>query len=111
MHANVEQFTLQLTPLTLVVWVVTHWDFKGNDFMYCWRWKMPLNIKLHEGQAQKQVDDILRSYSAHVCVIFLVWNHFLGLQETNIGLGTIINMQLTPWAIYFRVIKTTSLHP
>jgi hypothetical protein len=66
---------------------------------------MPFNIKLHEGQAQKQVDDTLRSYSAHVHVNFLVWNHFLGLQETYIGLGTIINMQLTPQAIYFQVTK------
>jgi hypothetical protein len=66
---------------------------------------MPLNIKLHEGQAQKQVDDTLRSYSAHVCLIFVQWNRFLGLQETNIGLGTIINMQLSPKAIYFQVMK------
>jgi hypothetical protein len=41
------------------------------------------------------------TYNAYVCVNFIVWNHFLHLQETNIGLGTIINMQLTPQAIYF----------
>lgn len=54
------------------------WACNGNYFRHCWRWKMFLNIELHEGQAYKQIDDTLRSCYTHVmCKSYLLWKHLI----------------------------------
>lgn len=72
---------------------------------------MPLNIKLHEEQAQKQVDDTLRSYGAHVCVIFFSMESFPWSTKNNYRTRNNNQYAINSSSYLLPSHETTSLHP
>ncbi len=70
-------------------------------------------IELYNGQAQKQANDTLGSCFVHVSAkVFFEWRHCLGLQQSNDGSKTRIDMQLTPRAtrLFTLALKKKSLN-